>query len=101
MSRIYSEKSLGHNAWRSAALDVHRGTLVTYRLVLLVWEDEQWQTVRLWDNVHGRHEMHRYTREGEKQDAVIVHHGSPNDAYQAAREAVIIGWREMVEAWRR
>lgn len=101
MSRIHIERWLGNGAGLSAVLDTDRGKLVTYRVVLLVWEDQRWRTVRLWDNVHGRHEMHRYTHDGEKQDPVIAPHSSPDEAYQAANRAITIGWRKMVEGWRR
>jgi hypothetical protein len=81
---------------------VTRGTeVIEYAVVLLAREGEQLHSVRLYDNAHGRHDMHRYNREGVKQAAETFHQGSASEALQSAIEAVRSGYSEMIEAWRR
>lgn len=78
-----------------------RGVLVDYAVVLLVEERERLCTVRVYDNAHGAHDMHRYNRAGEKQPAEAFHHGSASEAFQNALNAVRDGYSEMIESWRR
>lgn len=48
-----------------AAIDVRfataRDKVIGYSVVLLVREANKWRAVRLYDNAHGVHDMHRYT----------------------------------------
>lgn len=78
-----------------------RGVLIEYAVVLLVEEEERLHTVRVYDNAHGVHDMHRYNRAGEKQTAEAFHHGTVSEALQSALSAVRDGYREMIESWRR
>lgn len=78
-----------------------RGVLVEYAVVLLLEEDDRLHTVRVYDNAHGVHDMHRYNRAGEKQPAEAFHYGSASEALQSALGAVRDGYREMIESWRR
>jgi hypothetical protein len=41
--------------------------VLDYSVVLLVEEDGQLETVRVYDGAHGGNELHRYTREDRKQ----------------------------------
>ena len=41
--------------------------VVDYVIVLLVCEGGAWCTVRVYDNTHGDHDMHRYNQDGVKQ----------------------------------
>lgn len=59
------------------------------------------RTVRVYDNAHGVHDMHRYNRAGEKQPAEAFHDGSASEALQSALDAVRDSYREMIESWRR
>jgi hypothetical protein len=74
-----------------------------YTVVLLVLEPPGggWRAVRVYDNAHGNHDMHRYSRDGVKQAAETSHHGSPGEAMRSAIEAVRGGYREMIDSWRR
>ncbi len=87
------------------AIDVHflrrRREVIDYTVVLLARERGELQAVRVYDNTHGDHDMHRYNREGVKQPAEIFHRGSASEALQSAIEAVRSGYREMIESWRR
>jgi uncharacterized protein YndB with AHSA1/START domain len=80
---------------------VERGRLTMYAVALVARDGGRWTTVRLFDNAHGAHEMHRYTRHGGKRPAEQFHHGTPSEARRAARLEVMEGWQEMVRGWRR
>jgi hypothetical protein len=88
-----------------AAIDVHfvtdRSGVTDYAIVLLVREDGAWVAVRVYDNAHGNHDMHRYNRDGVKQAAETFHHGSAGEAMRSVLEAVRGGYSEMIESWRR
>jgi len=88
-----------------AAIDVRfstrRDDVLDYAVVLLVEERNEWHAVRVYDNVHQVHDMHRYNRAGEKQTAETFHRGSASEALQSAIEAVRSGYSEMIESWRR
>lgn len=82
-------------------LRTERGLLVSYAVVLMTIESEVACTVRVYDNAHGRHEVHRYTRHEGKQLGELFHSGSTAEAATAAQRAVKEGWYEMMNAWRR
>ncbi|HUN78347.1 MAG TPA: hypothetical protein VMU32_05465 [Solirubrobacteraceae bacterium] len=46
-----------------------RGVVRSYSVVLVALEGDASRAVRVYDNAHGVHDMHRYTREGVKQAA--------------------------------
>ena len=76
------------------------GRLVRYKIVLLVEDGGERKTVRLFDNCHGIHEMHRYTRDGTKRPAERFHHGTVQEAMDAALEWVHTSGGEMIAAWK-
>lgn len=78
-----------------------RRTIIDYAIVLLAYERGEWRTVRVYDNTHGDHDMHRYNRDGVKQPAVSFHRGSAGEAMRSAIAAVQRGYMEMIESWRR
>jgi len=88
-----------------AVIDVYfltrRGTVVEYVIVLLAREHGELRAVRVYDNTHQIHDMHRYNREGVKQPAETFHQGSAGEAMRSAVDAVRKGYREMIESWRR
>lgn len=45
------------------------GTVISYSVVLAARHQGVWHTVRVYDNAHGRDEMHRHTFSGGKQPA--------------------------------
>jgi hypothetical protein len=80
-------------------LTTERGSLRVYRVTLRCLYDDTWQTVRVYDNVHGAHDMHRHTLEGGKLPAETFHYGSPREAYAEARRDIEHGYREMIAGW--
>lgn len=76
-------------------------TVIDYVVVLLVYDRETWCAVRVYDNTHATHDMHRYNREGVKQLPECFHQGSVGEALRSAIEAVRSGHMEMIESWRR
>lgn len=79
-----------------------RTRVLSYAIVLLAYEAGDWHTVRVYDNAHGEHEMHRYTARGGKQPAEpVIRGGDAGDAMRAARDEVMGGYERMVEGWRR
>jgi hypothetical protein len=71
-----------------------------YAVMLQVMRDGHWATIRLYDNAHGQHEMHRY-RLNEKQPAETFHHGEPREACPAAILELKDQWQAIVEGWER
>lgn len=74
--------------------------LTTYRVVLVARDDGEWRAVRVYDNVHANHDMHRYTVDGVKSEAETFHSGTPSEAFNEARALVRKSYREMIDAWR-
>lgn len=72
-----------------------------YAVVLLTQVNDRLRAVRLYDNAHGGHDMHRYTYDGVKQRPETFHRGSASAALQSAIGAVRSGYSEMIESWRR
>ena len=50
--------------------------MVRYAAMLQIFREERWQTIRLIDNAHNEHHMHRYAGD-IKQDAVSFETGDP------------------------
>jgi hypothetical protein len=69
--------------------------------VLLAVERGEQRAVRVYDNAHRNHDMHRYNRENVKQAPERFHRGSAGEAMRSAIAAVRGGYREMIESWRR
>jgi hypothetical protein len=92
---------LGSGVSTAVRFVTENGVLVSYALVLLVEESGAIHTVRVFDNTHGVHEMHRYTRSDGKLAPEPFHYGAASEAMNTAKQWIADGWREMVEAWRR
>ena len=90
---------IGRDAWMRVRLTTVDGVLTSYAVVLAALDGPTPRTIRVFDNAHGRNEMHRYTRSGGKERGETFHHGHPSEAAQAALLAVSEGWEEMVSAW--
>ena len=99
--RIEYRRRLTDRAHALVDYTTERGTLVTYRVVLVAWSAGAWHTVRVYDNAHGRHDMHRHTIRGGKERAETFHHGTPSEAMNGAIDAIRMGYEEMVAAWLR
>jgi hypothetical protein len=76
-----------------------RGTLTRYNVVLVTLYGGRWQTVRVYDNRHGAHDMHRHTLSGGKQPAEPFHHGTAEEAFNDAVARIKAGYEEMVAGW--
>jgi hypothetical protein len=74
--------------------------VIDYAVVLLVKENEQVKTIRVYDGSHGVNELHRYTRRGGKQAAEIFHGGTLGEGMRAAIAEVERGSQSIIEAWR-
>lgn len=59
------------------------------------------RTIRVYDGAHTVDEMHRYTRDGGKQPAVVFHDGTPAEGPRVAQLEVRRRWAEIIEGWRR
>jgi len=46
-----------------------RGAVISYSVVLVAQHQGAWHTIRVYDNAHGRNEVHRHTLAGGKQPA--------------------------------
>ena len=77
-----------------------KGRVLDYAVVLMVVTDETAETVRVYDAAHGFNEMHRFTRNGDKQAGVPFHPGTLADGMQVAIESIEAGYHEMIEGWR-
>jgi hypothetical protein len=70
--------------------------------VLLALHEGSWRTVRVYDNAHGEHEMHRYTLRSGKQTAEIRSgSGDSGEMMRIARDHALGGYETMIEGWRR
>ena len=78
-----------------------RGRLTTFSVTLLARHGGVWQTVRVYDNAHGRNDMHRHTLSGGKEAAVTFHHGTASEAFQIAIAEIDAGYEEMIIGWLR
>jgi hypothetical protein len=75
--------------------------VVDYAVVLLVEEQEQSETVRVYDGAHGVNELHRYTRKDGKHTAEIFHGGTLGTGMRAAIDEIERNYQSIIEGWRR
>ena len=97
----YTRELAPGRAYVSIELTTSRGSLATYRIVLVAIHEGVEHTVRVYDNVHGVHEMHRHTLSGGKRPGEVVHYGEPAEASAAAERAITDAWEEMIAGWLR
>jgi hypothetical protein len=97
----------GERAWEQAVNATTRVRVVadgvpvhTYAAVLEVLVDERWTAVRLIDNAHGRHEMHKYTGK-EKQVAEPFMDGDVRDVMPKAIAFLQEHSEGIVRTWKR
>jgi hypothetical protein len=85
-------------------LETQRRRLIGYAVVLRVYEDGKFLSVRLYDYIpaHGAHHMHRYTRGGAKrQPPQVLHYASVQEGFNAAVQQIRSSASEMIDSWRR
>lgn len=73
--------------------------LERYAIMLQLRIEGDWQTVRLLDNAHGDHDMHRYTG-SEKQPAERFAEGAVNEIAPQAIDYLIEHWKAIADSWR-
>ena len=73
--------------------------LERYAVMLQLRIEGRWQTIRLLDNAHGAHDMHRYTR-ATKQPAERFADGTVNEVAPMAIRYLIDHWEAIAESWK-
>jgi hypothetical protein len=77
----------------------HGGRPMTrYAAMLQILRDGQWRTIRLIDNAHDAHHMHRYVGD-LKQDAVSFEIGDPCDVLPKAVAYLMRAADSIIESW--
>jgi hypothetical protein len=75
---------------------------VEYAIMLLVFRETKWHTVRTFDNAHDLEEHHEHRYCGtKKQDPVIRTNCTTNTAMADAIGALLKSWPAIVESWER
>lgn len=70
-------------------------------VMLLIGEEGEEQTVRVYDGSHGVNELHRYNRRGQKQSAEVFHPGTLGEGMRFAIKQIEAGYEAMIESWQR
>jgi hypothetical protein len=83
----------------SVYFKAHGSAVLSYSLVLLAELDGRIETIRVYDSSHGFNEMHRYTREGGKQNGVVVNRATLGEGMRAAMEDIKDRYLAMIEGW--
>jgi hypothetical protein len=91
---------LAHNAELVVRFQTDRNGVTTYRVVLVAIAEDWQHTVRVWDNVHGPNDVHRYIK-GVKQPAENFSSSTAGDAMREAIRSIFGSYREMIETWER
>jgi hypothetical protein len=77
----------------------HGGRPMTrYAAMLQIVRNGQWHTIRLIDNAHNAHHMHRYTGD-LKQDAVPFGAGDPREVLPKAIAYLVRASSSIIESW--
>ncbi len=74
--------------------------MVRYAAMLQIFREGCWQTIRLIDNAHNAHHMHRYTGDF-KQDAVSFETGDARDVLPKAVAYLVRASESIIESWHR
>lgn len=80
-------------------VDLEGRPMQGYAVMLQLRIEGRWQTIRLLDNAHGDHDMHRYTGL-EKQPAERFSEGSANEVVPKAIRYLIDHWEAIAESWK-
>ena len=70
-----------------------------YAVMLQLRIEGKWQTIRLLDNAHGDHDMHRYTG-SRKQPAERFAEGTVSEVAPEAIRYLIDHWEAIAESWK-
>lgn len=80
-------------------VDLEGRPMERYAVMLQLKIEGRWQTIRLLDNTHGEHDMHRYTG-SEKQSAERFSEGAVNEVAPEAIRYLIDHWEAIAESWK-
>lgn len=80
-------------------VDLEGRPLEGYAIMLQLRIEGHWQTIRLLDNAHGDHDMHRYTG-AEEQPAELFADGTVNEVVPMAIRYLIDHWEAIAESWK-
>ncbi len=72
--------------------------VIRYAAMLQILRDGRWCTIRLIDNAHDAHHMHRYTGD-LKQDAVSFGAGDPRDVLPKAVAYLVRASGSIIGSW--
>jgi hypothetical protein len=74
---------------------------VEYAIVLLVFRETKWHTVRTFDNAHdlGEHHEHRYC--GNEKQPPMIRKCDTNAAMADAIRSLLKSWSAIVDSWER
>jgi hypothetical protein len=70
-----------------------------YAVALQLRKGGAWHTIRLLDNAHGEHHMHRYT-ENVKEPAERFTEGTPEGALPVAIRYLAEHWEAIARSWK-
>lgn len=79
-------------------VEVEGRPLRRYAATLQIRRGGGWQTIFLFDNSHGDHDMHRYTGR-TKQPAERFMEGDPREVLPAAITFLVDHWQAIVGSW--
>jgi hypothetical protein len=85
-------------------LETAHRRLIAYAVVLRIYEQGEHRAVRLYDYVpaHGDHHLHRYTREGAKQQPPeVLIYPTVQEGFDAAILQIRTSANGMIDSWRR
>jgi hypothetical protein len=88
-------------AWAYIEFMTSARGVIDYSIVLLMEENGQAHTVRLYDGAHGVNELHRYTRLEGKHAAETFHSGTLGMGMRAAIDEIKRNYRSIIEGWRK
>ena len=80
-------------------VDLEGRPMERYAVMLQLRIKGNWQTIRLLDNAHGDHDMHRYTG-SEKQPAERFSEGAVSEIAPQAIRYLIDHWEAIAESWK-
>lgn len=80
-------------------VDLEGRPMKRYAVMLQLRIEGEWQTIRLLDNAHGDHDMHRYTG-SEKQPAERFSEGSASEVAPKAIRYLLDHWEAIAESWK-
>lgn len=92
-------EDLDHQVRMLVEFSTTRAGVDRYRVVLIATLVGQDATIRVYDNTHGPHDLHRYTRTGGKQAAENWHQGPAVRAMNAARDLIRSRYEDMIRSW--